>query len=413
MKSLKTYALVFLLCAATFGAGLTLGKKQCEICPVPEGDIPGTMLCRAWVWLEGNTCPPKDTDLSLFWETWNTLESRFVDKSKLDRQKMLYGAVSGMVSSLGDPYTVFFDPTNTKKFIDDSRGEFEGIGMEVGIKKDQLQVVTPIEGTPAQKAGLRSGDIILKIDGKPTMNINVDEAVNMIRGPKNTEVTLNIYREEWKEARDVKLVRAVIEIPSVKWKQIEPDIAYIQLFQFSEKASNEFKQASLEILDSPAKKIVLDLRNNPGGYLDVAQYIAGWFLDQGQMVTVEDMGEGKPKIEYKSEGPALFGKYPVVVLINQGSASGSEILAGALRDDRGIKLVGEKSFGKGSVQQLEPLKGGSSLKVTTAKWLTPKGDQISEKGLPADVEVKLTPKDYEENKDPQLEKAIEIIKEMR
>ena len=413
MKSTNTLAAALVIVLVSFGVGLTLGQRQCQFCPSPEGNALPSLLCQTWNFFEGNACPPKNSDLSLFWETWNTLKDKYVDKSKIDAQKLIYGAISGMVSAVGDPYTVFFNPTDSKKFIDDTRGQFEGIGMEVGIKKDQLQVITPLEGTPAQKAGLRAGDVIVKIDGKTTANMSVDEAVDLIRGPKGTELTLTIFRDEWKETRDIKLVRDVIEIPSVKWKMINNDIAYIQLFQFSENASSEFKKASLEILDGNAKGIILDLRNDPGGYLTVAQDIAGWFLDRGQLVTVENMGEDKPKDEYRSEGPALFDKIPVVVLINGGSASASEILAGALRDDRGIKLVGEKSFGKGSVQQLEPLSGGSTLKVTTAKWLTPKGDQISEKGLTPDVGVGRTVQDEEQNKDPQLDKAIEIIQGIR
>lgn len=419
MKTVRTQAifivliLLIIISLSSFNVGAYFEKNKCSICSASEGNLSRTVVCETWRIFQRNDCPEKTIDLSLFWETWNALQDNYVDKSKIDNQKMIFGAISGMVSSLGDPYTVFFDPTETKKFIDDSRGQFEGVGMEIGVQKNQLQVVTPIEGTPAKKAGMRAGDLIVKIDGKTTINMSIDEAIGMIRGPKGTEVTLSIYREEWKEIRDIKLVRDVIDIPSVNWKLIDNEIAYIQLYQFTERAGSEFEQAGIEILNSPAKKIILDLRNNPGGYLNIAQNVAGWFLDKGQLVTTEDMGEGKTKEEYRSEGPSLFAKYPIVVLINRGSASGSEILAGALRDVRGIKLIGEKSFGKGSVQQLEPLGGGSSLKVTTAKWLTPKGEQISEKGLNADVEIKNSLEDEQNNKDPQLDKAIEIIKEIR
>ena len=413
MKIKKTYLIGFLLILLFFAAGLTLGQKKCDYCPAPADGGQQSLSCQAWTFFEGNSCAHENADLTLFWETWNDLQDKYVDKSKIDTQKMIYGAIAGMVSAVGDPYTVFFNPVDSKNFIDDSRGEFEGVGMEIGIKKELLQVVTPLEGTPAQKAGLRSGDIIVKIDGKQSSSMSVDEAVNLIRGPKGTEVTLSIFREDWKETRDIKLVREVINVPAVKWKMINNDTAYIQLFQFSENADEEFKNAAIQIQEKSAKHIILDLRNDPGGYLSVAQDISGWFLDRGQLITVEDMGAAKGKLEYKSEGPSLFAKTPMVILINGGSASASEILAGALRDDRGIQLIGEKSFGKGSVQQLEPLAGGSTLKVTVAKWLTPKGDQISEKGLTADIEVKMTPADYEAQKDPQLDKAIEIISEIR
>jgi carboxyl-terminal processing protease len=241
--------------------------------------------------------------------------------------------------------------------------------------------------------------------------LTLDEAVNLIRGPKGTKVKLTIYREGWSESKDFEIVRAVIEIPSLKW-EMKDGIVYLKIYQFTEKAALDFARAAMEILAKPSQKMILDLRDNPGGYLEVAQDIAGWFLEKGEIVAIEDFGNGKTK-EYKSEGPARFLDYKIVVLINQGSASGAEILAGALRDNRGILLIGEKSFGKGSVQEVENLKGGSSLKITVAKWLTPKGKSISETGLTPDIEVKMTEKDVEEGKDPQLEKAIEILKEMK
>jgi carboxyl-terminal processing protease len=318
-----------------------------------------------------------------------------------------------MVASLGDPYTAFFTPSDSKKFLEDTAGSFEGVGMEIGIKKDQLQVVTPLENSPAKKAGIRAGDLIVKIDGKSASGITTDEAVDLIRGDKGTEVTLTLYREDWKETKDFKLTRAVIEVPSLKWEIKDGNIAYIQLYQFTEKASNDFKAAAVDIINSPAKRIVLDVRNNPGGYLTVSQDIAGWFLKKDDLVTREKLAGDKDGEEYRSNGPALLLKYPTVVLINQGSASASEILAGALRDDRNVQLVGEKSFGKGSVQQLMPFGDGSSLKVTIAKWLTPNGSQISEIGLTPDVEVKNTVEDEDKGLDPQLDKAIEIVKNLK
>lgn len=326
---------------------------------------------------------------------------------------MVYGAISGMVGALDDPYTSFFDPPDTKQFVEDTSGSFEGVGMEIGIKQDQLKVVTPLENSPAKKAGIRAGDAIIKIDGKNASGMSTDEAVKLIRGPKGTDVVLTLYREEWKDTKDFKLTRDVINVPSLKWEIKNGDVAYIQLNQFTEKASGDFKAAAVEIINSKAKGIVLDVRNNPGGYLSVSQDIAGLFLDKGQVVTHEKSGDGSDNVDYLSEGPSILAKYPVVVLINEGSASASEILAGALRDNRDIKLVGKKSFGKGSVQQLIPFTDGSSLKVTIAKWYTPKGDQISEVGLAPDVEVEKTAEDETKNLDPQLDKAIEIVKGLR
>jgi carboxyl-terminal processing protease len=273
-----------------------------------------------------------------------------------------------------------------------------------------LQVVAPLEGTPAQKAGLKSGDKIIEIDGESTVGITSDEAVKKIRGEKGTEVVLGIYREDWGEKRDISIIRGVIAVPSLKLELRDDNIAYIQLYQFSEAAAYDFRKAVISILESPTQKIILDLRNNPGGYLEVSQDIAGWFLEKGDIVTIEDFGEGKEKELYKANGSSKLLSYPVVVLINEGSASASEILAGALRDNRESTLVGATSFGKGSVQQLERLSGGSSLKVTVAKWLTPNGDLIADKGLEPDVKIEITEDDVAQGVDPQLDKAIEIIK---
>ena len=377
-------------------------------------------------WLGGiqkvcQTCPPREVDFSLFWDAWNELHKDYVKPGDLDTQKMIYGAISGMVNSLKDPYTVFFDPKKAKTFLEDVNGSFEGVGMEVGAREGQIQVISPLKGTPAQKAGLMPGDKIIKIDNAPTNNISVEEAVNLIRGPKGTYVTLSITRKGWKSARDIKIKRATIKIPSLTWKLISSkdskpskngDIAYINLYQFSEKANSDFRKAAADILNSSADKIILDLRNNPGGYLEVAQNIAGWFLKDGQTVVIEDFGKKQDRQIYKAKGNAKLVNYPTVVLINKGSASASEILASALRDNRNIKLIGETSFGKGCVQELKNLRDGSSLKITVANWLTPNGKLITDKGLKPDIEVNMDESDYNKEGDIQLDKAIETIKRM-
>lgn len=351
-------------------------------------------------------------DMSLFWEAWAKLQEQYVDKGKFDNQKMLYGAISGMVSSLGDPYTVFMPPEEAKRFIDDTKGSFEGVGMEIGIRKNQLQVISPLEGTPAQKAGIKAGDLIAKIDDKDAGVMTVDEAVNLIRGPKGTTVVLTMFRDDWKMTREIKVVRETIEVPSLKLEFKDNDVAYLRLYQFSETASDDFENAVNKILEKGSKKLVLDLRNNPGGYLEVSRDIASWFLEKGSVVVTEDFGSKQDPNNYLANGNAKLLSMPVVVLINKGSASASEILAGALRDNKGVQLIGETSFGKGSVQSLEKLRGGSSLKITIAKWLTPKGHSISEKGLDPDVKVELTEEDVKAEKDPQLDRALEIIKEI-
>jgi carboxyl-terminal processing protease len=386
-KTLISTILVIVL-LASFGGGFYFGKSQCEI------------------------CPPEELDFSLFWEAWHKLQEKYVDKDKFDVQEMIYGAISGMVNSLEDPYTTFLNPEDTKRFIEDVKGTFEGVGMEIGVKKGQLQVIAPLEGTPAQKAGLRAGDKIIKVDDTLTADITIDEVVDLIRGPEGTEVTLGIYREEWGQTKEIKIVRGVIEVPSLKWELKDENIAYLRIYHFTEKASSDFTKAAIEILASPAQKIILDLRNNPGGYLEIAQDIAGWFLERGQVVVVEDFGQAKEQKVYKANGNASLAGYPMVILINQGSASGSEILAGALRDNREIKLIGEESFGKGSVQELERLRGDSSLKITVARWLTPQGELITDVGLEPDIKIEMTDEDYEGGRDPQLDKAIEIIKNL-
>jgi carboxyl-terminal processing protease len=355
---------------------------------------------------------PGTIDFSLFWDAYSKLNENFINPSKIDDQKIVYGAIKGMTDSLGDPYTNFFDPSQAKIFQQDLSGSFNGIGVEIGIKKDILTVIAPLKNTPGERAGLKPGDIIVKIDSKDSISMPADEAVNLIRGKKGTTVVLTIVREGWTAPKDIKIVRDTIKVPSMEWT-LKGDVAYIQIYQFGEMLGNDFKETALEILQSPAKSIVLDLRNNPGGYLDVAQEIAGWFLEKDQVVTIEDFGNDKTQQIYKTSGNSSFVGYPIVVLINQGSASASEILAGTLRDNRNVKLIGDKSFGKGSVQEVLRLNGGSFLKITIAHWLTPKGASISEIGLTPDIKVEITEKDIEAKKDPQLDKALEIVRQLQ
>ena len=358
-------------------------------------------------------CAPEDLDFSLFWEAWHTLQEKYVSPGEIDSEQLLYGAISGMIKSIGDPYTVFMDPEDNQMFLEDVSGSFGGVGMEVGIRNDILQVIAPLKNTPAEKAGLRSGDKIIKVGDLMTVDLTIDEAVSLIRGEKGTDVTLTIFREGWDSTKDFTITRATIEIPSLDWEIKNGNVAYVELYQFSEIANSVFRQTAKDIIASSADRIVLDLRNNPGGYLEVAQDIAGWFLEKGQVVVVEDFGDKRDKELYKSRGNAKLANYPIVILINQGSASASEILAAALRDNRGVQLIGQTSFGKGSVQELAMLSNESSLKVTVAKWLTPNEELIAGVGLDPDIEVELTDEDFDNDIDPQLDKALEIIKEMK
>jgi carboxyl-terminal processing protease len=380
------WTVLFLCFVVVFGGGLFIGEKL--VYQVPQ---PGTI------------------DFSLFWDVYNKLQKNFIDPSKIDDQKIIYGAIQGMTDSLGDPYTSFFDPEQAKRFQQDLSGSFEGIGVEIGIKKGFLTVVAPLKDTPAEKAGLKSGDIISKIDTKNTANISIDQAVSLIRGEKGTSVTLTVSRDEWDNPKDIKITREKIIVPTIIWSLKDGNVAYIQIFQFGQTLLTDFQKIALEILQSGTKKIILDLRDNPGGYLEVAQELAGWFLQKNQIVTIEDFGKGRTQQIYETDGNSVFLNYPTVVLINQGSASASEILAGALRDNRGVKLVGEKSFGKGSVQEVINLPGGSSLKITIAHWLTPKGNLITDTGLTPDIKIDITNDDISTDKDPQLIKALEIL----
>ncbi|MDD3072394.1 MAG: S41 family peptidase [Candidatus Pacebacteria bacterium] len=353
-------------------------------------------------------------DIGLFWEAWDLLERRYIDSQSLDYKKMVYGAISGMIEALEDPPTVFFDPQDAKRFLEDTRGNFEGVGMEISMKNGQLKIVTPLEGTPAEKAGLRAGDIIIKIGEVFASDITVEEAVSLIRGEKGTEIVFTIYRDNWDLPKDFVITRGLIEIPSMRFEIIEKDnlkIAHIKLIHFSLKSSFDFSKIAKEILDSSANGIILDLRNNPGGYFDEAKEIADWFLIKDQIITIQ---EGKREnIEYRATGNGNLSGYPIVILINYGSASASEILASAIRDNMDAVIVGEQSFGKGSVQELVTLSDGSKIKVTISKWLTPKGNLIDKVGIVPDVVIDMSEEDYEEDKDVYLDTAIEILKDMR
>lgn len=357
---------------------------------------------------------PEAVDFSLFWDVWNMVHERHVDRSELDTQKMVFGAIKGMIESIDDPFTVFLEAQESKRLQEDISGEFAGVGIEIGLRDGVLTVISPLDDTPADRAGIIAGDKILNIDGQSTAEINIDEAVSKIRGRRGTKVVLTISRTkgEGKEEKDVELIRDRIKVPTVKWAKIEPDIGHIQLFSFNQIAKNEFDKVINELKKQGAdKKLILDLRNNPGGLLNLAIDISSYFLEPGHVVVIEDFGNGLRE-ELKSKPNGFLKDTKVVILINKGSASASEIVAGALHDNKNIKLIGEKTFGKGSVQQVEELRFKTALKVTVAKWLTPKGRSISDEGIEPDIKVERTEEDVKNDKDPQLEKAIEEIKKL-
>lgn len=332
-----------------------------------------------------------------------TLERKF--DGTVDAQKALDGAKAGLVDSLGDPYTTYLTKKQAQELADDLKGNLSGIGAEIGFRNKQLTVIAPIADTPAAKVGLQPNDMIIKIDGKDPSGLSLEEAVSKIRGQAGTEVTLTIVRNG-SQPFDVKIKRANISVPSVTYKK-EGDVGIITVSRFGEDTVVKVQEAATDLTNQGATKFVLDLRNNGGGYLQAAVGVSGVFMDS--KVVVEERKDGKTTDKLSTgTGGALVGK-PLVVLINGGSASASEITAGALQDHGAAKLVGEKSFGKGSVQEILDLVGGAQLKVTVAHWFTPKGRGIDKTGISPDVEVKMTDTDINANKDPQLDKAKELL----
>lgn len=350
----------------------------------------------------------QNVDFNLFWDVWSRVESKYVDKTKIDRKNMVYGAIQGLVSSLKDPYTEFMPPQEATQFQQDIQGSFEGIGAEIGMKKGILTVIAPLKGSPSETAGLKAGDKIIKIDDKSTADLSLNEAVQLIRGKKGTEVHLTIFRDGFDKTKEIKITRDTIKVQIVTTEKKPDGVFVIKVSTFTENAAYEFRKAVEEFFQSGSKKLVLDLRNDPGGYLVVSVDIASWFMPAGDVVVQEKNYDGTEEI-YRSSGYKLLESVPTVVLVNEGSASASEILSGALRDNKNIKLIGAKTFGKGSVQEVENLSGGSSLKITIAKWLTPKGDEINGKGLEPDIKVDV-PSDQDPAKDPVMNKALEVLK---
>jgi carboxyl-terminal processing protease len=349
-------------------------------------------------------------DFSLFWRTWDLLKEKYVDSNQLDSKKLFYGAIKGMLSAAGDPYTTFFDPEENQKFNEDITGSFEGLGVEIGMKNNILTIIAPLEGTPAEKAGLRAGDKIIKIGDKLTSDIAIDEAINLMRGPKGTEVKLTILRDGQEETQDITVKRDVINVKSVKYEIKDGNIAYIKISTFGDNTLKEFNASMNNVIAQKPKGLILDLRNDPGGYLETAVDIASRMLPKGKTVVIEESQDKKQKILF-SKGGDMLSEIKTVVLINEGSASASEILAGALKENRdNVTLVGKKSFGKGSVQELISLPGNTAAKITVAKWLTPKGNQINEKGISPDVEIDLSLDDFKNDRDPQMDRALELLK---
>lgn len=348
------------------------------------------------------------TDFGPFWKAWQIVQEKFPTADKTPNQDRVYGAIKGMLASFGDPYTTFFDPQENKEFQDQIAGEFGGIGIEMGQKDGALTVVAPLKGSPASKVGILAGDKIVKIDDHVSLNISTDEAITFIRGTPGTKVVLTIAREGLREPKEFTIVRDIIKIPTVDTETFEAEKVFvIRLYNFSAQSSDLFRQALQTFTESGYTKLVLDLRNNPGGYLEAAVNMASWFLPEGTVVVKEIGKTDKDTVVHKSHGPGILqGKIKMVILVNGGSASASEILAGALSEHGTATLAGEQTFGKGSVQEVVAVTPDTSMKVTIAKWYTPKGISISEKGLTPKVEIKRS-KDPEN--DTQLKEAVKLL----
>lgn len=391
-KKVSFNILVLVVVSAVFGAGYLIGT---------------TTVSQAHSSVETDM---SDVNLSTFWDVWKTLDEKYPDAKNVSTEARIWGAISGLVGSMNDPYTMFFNPKEAEEFQTTIKGEFSGVGMEIGIRNKVLTVIAPLKDTPAFNAGVLAGDKVLEIDGTSTEGMTTEKAIGLIRGEKGTTVKITFLREGQTELLHLSLVRDTIVVPPLE-TELKDGVFVINFYSFSETSAVEFRKALKEFGQSNTDKLIIDLRGNPGGYLDSAIDIASWFVPQGKPVVIESFGNEKKETIYRSKGYAIPKKpAKIVILVDGGSASASEILAGALSEYNIATLVGEKTYGKGSVQEVVPLDDNSALKVTIAKWLTPEGHSISEQGLEPDVKISQDVTSTEDKTDLQFEKALEIIK---
>lgn len=381
-----------------FGSGFFVGQRSQELSSASIADV-----------ILGNKeqAPVEGVDLDIFWKTWKTIDEKYPKASEISANERVYGAIKGLTESLNDPYTTFFTPEEQKAFKEELSGSFSGVGMEVGIKDDVLTVISPIKGTPAYSSGLRPGDKIISIDKESTANMSVDQAVKKIRGEANTNVVLEIFREGSKQTEIKTITRQVINIPNIEHYLRDDGVYVIKLFSFNDESDTKFKDAVYAFHNSGSNKLIFDLRGNPGGYLNSAVNIASWFVEAGKVIVKEDYGANKDPDIFVSRGYDLLKNKEInmVILIDKGSASASEIVTGALKEYKIATVVGEKSFGKGSVQELVPIDDKTSLKITIADWLTPNGVSISKEGINPDIVIRNT----NTKVDAQFNKALEIV----
>lgn len=402
LKKYKIILIAIVLVAVSFGSGVYFAKSD-------QNSSNNEPLVEDFSQSASSTI-----DMAPFWATWKILDQKFVythkDAKKISAQDKLWGAIQGITDSYGDPYTVFMPPEESKSFESDISGNFEGVGMELAVKDKKIVVVAPLKGTPAYKAGVMKGDVLLSINGTSTSGMSVDGAVKLIRGKAGTVVTISFGRLGATLPVEIKITRGIIDVPTAE-TEIKGDVFVIKLYNFYALSSDKFRSAIREFVQSGKDKLILDLRGNPGGYLQSAVDMASWFLPLGKTVVRENFGPNIEEQVYRSKGYNIFtDKLKMIILADSGSASASEILSGALQEHKIAQIVGTKTFGKGSVQELIKITPDTSLKVTVARWLTPNGISISDGGLTPDYKVEMTEQDLKDNKDPQMDKALEILK---
>jgi len=404
-KYLSTYIVVILL-AVSFVGGFYLGKGEKQVVQV---NLKGEPIVAGEVSIKRDQVKEylsKDVDFDIFLTVWDMLKARYVDQPVAET-KLFYGALEGLVSALDDSYSVFLTPKISEEFTESLNGRFEGIGAEIAIKNDMLTIVSPLPDSPAEQAGLLARDIILEIDSVTTKGIRVDEAVNRIRGEKGTQVMFSVFRGGVDEPFDVAVTRDTIQVKSVSWEMKDNNIAYIRMTNFNADTTGLFKRFQKEIIARNPNAIIFDLRNNSGGFLQTSIDVASAWVDDDIIVTERSV-EGERA--YTTTASPIFRDIQTVILVNGGSASASEIVAGALQDYGLAYIIGEQTFGKGSVQVLEDLKDGSSVKFTIARWYTPNDRSIDEDGVTPDEVIELTEEDFSEDRDPQLERALEYLR---
>jgi len=419
-------ALVFVLVVAitflSFGIGLAVGfgagratapQSVAPVIPVGPGSGGGETSTSTPAPTTKPTPPPAPAhapeNFDVFWEVWDILNEHFYGEVP-QGSDVTYAAIRGLIRALDDPFTSFMDPKTAKIFGSDLSGSFEGIGARVEqAENGGVRLIEVFKGSPAEKAGLKDGDIIIAVDGEDITDLTLLEQVSKIRGPAGSKVVLTIIREGVRDPFDVTVVRGKIEIPIIEYR-MEGDYAYIKFSEFNALGTKKVREALKALLKEHPKGLIFDLRGNPGGYLHIAIGVTSQFLPKGKVVLIERWKDGTEKV-YKSEPGGLALDIPMVVLVNRSSASASEIMAGALQDHHRAVLIGERTFGKGSVQQPFTLEDGSELRVTIAHWLTPNGREIHKKGIEPDIRVQVTPEDKASGRDPVLERAIQYLKE--